>query len=101
AQDVAVVARAGLALVRVADEVLLHRRLARHERELHTGREARAAAAAEARLLDLLDDRLAVELAVQHALPGLVAPDLQVVLERPRVADAQVQRREADQVETI
>ena len=45
AQDVAVVAGARLALVRVADDVLLAGGAARHEAPLHAGREARAAAA--------------------------------------------------------
>ena len=53
AQDVAVVAGAGLALVGVAHQVLLHRRVARHEAPLDAGRKARAAAAAQARGLDL------------------------------------------------
>src|SRR5690606_3983274 len=76
AKDVAVVTGAGLALVGVADEILLPRRVRRHERKLEAGREARSAAPAKARGLDLLDDRLAVELAAQHPLPRLVAADL-------------------------
>ena len=98
AQDVAVVAGAGLALVGVADEVLLHRRRARHEAHLHAGREARAAAAADAGLLHLVDDRVARELAAQHFLPDVVAADLAVVLERVRLV-AELQRLEADEVE--
>src|SRR5690606_21111828 len=101
AQDVAVVASAGLALVGVADEILLHRRFTRHERELDAGREAGAAAAAQARLLDLLDDRLAVQLLAEDALPGLIAADLQVVLERPGLARARAQRFEAAEVEAM
>ena len=56
AQDVAVVAGAGLALVGIADDVFLARRVARHEAPLHAGRKARAAAAAQAGGLHLLDD---------------------------------------------
>src|SRR5690606_8074627 len=97
AQDIPVVTRAGLALVRIADEILLPGRARRHERQLETGREARAAAAAKPRRLDLLDDLRAVELAVQHALPGLVPADLVVVLERPRFP-VELERREADEV---
>ena len=59
AQDVAIVAGAGLALVRVAHQVLLHRRVARHEAPLHAGGEARAAAAAQAGSLHGIDDLLA------------------------------------------
>src|SRR5690606_3478470 len=88
---------AGLALVGVADEILLPRRVRRHERKLEAGREARSAAPAKARGLDLLDDRLAVELAAQHPLPRLVAADLVVVLERPRLA-VELERREADEI---
>src|SRR5690606_17958368 len=97
AQNVAVMARAGFALVGVADEVLLPGRVRRHERELEAGREARAASAAETRRLDLLDDLGAVELAVQHSLPRLVAADLVVVLERPRFL-VELERRKADEV---
>ena len=75
AQDVAIVAGAGLALVRVAHEVLLHRRVARHEAPLHAGRESRAAAAAQARSLHLVDDRFAGRLLAQDLLPDLVAAD--------------------------
>src|SRR5690606_2094800 len=69
----------------------------RHERRLQARREARAAAPAKARGLDLLDDRLAVELAAQHALPRLIAADLVVVLERPWLL-LELQRREADEI---
>ena len=48
AQDVAIVAGARLALVRVAHEVLLDRRVARHEAPLRAGGKRRAAAAAQA-----------------------------------------------------
>jgi len=58
AQDVAVVTGAGLALVGVANQVLLHRRRARHEAHLHTRRKACAAAAADPSLLDLVDESL-------------------------------------------
>ena len=47
-QDVAVLAGARLAFVGIADEVLRARELARHEAPLQAGREARAAAAAQA-----------------------------------------------------
>src|SRR5690606_34634014 len=97
AEDVPIVARARLALVGVADEVFLPGRIRRHERELEPRREARAAAAAQPRRLDLLDDLRAVELAVQHALPGLVAADLVVVLERPGFL-VELERRKADEV---
>ncbi|MNV59202.1 hypothetical protein D3C71_1516120 [compost metagenome] len=51
-QDVAVLAGTGLALVRVAHQVLLAGELARHEAPLQARGETRAAAAAQARFLD-------------------------------------------------
>ena len=50
--DVAVFAGAGLALIGIADQVLLTGELARHETPLQAGRETRAAASAQARLFD-------------------------------------------------
>ena len=88
AQDVAVVAGAGLALVGVADDVLLHRRVARHERPLEARREAGAAAAAQARGLDHLDDLLARRLLGEDLLPGLVAADLHGRSRAPTAARA-------------
>jgi hypothetical protein len=62
-QQVAVLAGAGLAFVGIADEVLGARELARHEAPLEAGRKACAAAAAQARRLDLGDHLLG-----RHAL---------------------------------
>jgi uncharacterized small protein (DUF1192 family) len=49
AKDVAVLEGARLALVRVADQVLLARELARHEAPLQAGGKARAAATTQRR----------------------------------------------------
>jgi hypothetical protein len=62
AQDVAVLEGARLALVGVADDVLLRRETARHEAPLQAGREAGAAAAAQRGLLQLGDDGLGGDL---------------------------------------
>ena len=59
AHDVPVLAGAGLGLVRIDHEIVRAAvRLLRHERPFEPGGEARAAAAAQARRLYLLDDRL-------------------------------------------
>ena len=91
-QDVAVVAGTGLAFVGVADGVLLHRRIARHERPLGAGREACAPATAQSARLDAIDDLFARELAGKHLAPGGIAADLEVGLERPRAFDAACER---------
>src|SRR6185312_17022718 len=96
AQDVAVVAGSRLALIGVADQVLLHRRVARHEAPLRTRREGGAAAAAQPRSLDRVDDRVARRLLPQDLLPYLVAADLAVGVERPRLLE--VHRLEQQQV---
>src|SRR5690606_12756255 len=83
AQDVAVLAGARLGLVRVAQDVLLARRIARHEAPLQAGREAGAATAAQARLLDHLDDLLRRDLLGEDLAPGGVTAGLEVVLVGP------------------
>src|SRR6056297_227459 len=83
AQYLPVVAGTRFALVGVADDVFLHRRAARHEAPLQAGGEARAAAALQPRLLDLLDHRLRRHLALQDALPPLVAAHVAVGLQAP------------------
>src|SRR3546814_5441109 len=55
AQDVAILGGPGLGLVGVAEDVLLHAAVLGHEAPLQAGREACAAAAAQAGLLDHLD----------------------------------------------
>ena len=82
-QDVAVLERSRLAFVRVADEILLARELARHEAPLQARGEAGPAAPAQVRALHLLDDRLG-----RHPQPLAelrVAAALAVDLERGRV----------------
>src|SRR5690606_4718597 len=93
--DVAVLGGARLGLVRVAQDVLLAVVL-RHEAPLQAGREARAAAAAQAGLLDHLDDRRALHLFLEDPAQRAVATRLQVVLVRPRLVV--VQRRVDDVV---
>src|SRR4029077_11861309 len=56
AQDVAVLAGAGLALVGIDDEIARALARLRHERPFEPGRKACSAAAAQPRILDLLDD---------------------------------------------
>jgi hypothetical protein len=56
ADDVAVLEGTRLAFVGIADEVFLARELARHEAPLQAGRETGAAAAAQARGLQVGDD---------------------------------------------
>ncbi len=69
AQDVPVMAGAGLGLVGIADDVFLRRRAARHEAPFHAGRKGRAAASAQARGLDLVDDLLARSLLAAGSFP--------------------------------
>ena len=95
-QDVTVVAGARLALIRVADEVFLDRRVARHEAPLHAGREGRAAAAAQSRALHQVDDRIACRLVSQHLFPDVVAADLAVAVQFPGLVV--LQRLEQQQV---
>ncbi len=88
AQDVAVLAGARLGLVRVAQDVLLARTLG-HEAPLQAGREARAAAAAQAGGLDHFDDVGRRDFLGQHLAQRLVAAGLEVVLVRPRLVEVQ------------
>src|SRR3546814_4199395 len=69
--DFAVLARTGFGFVGVDDEEAraVGARLLRHERPFEPRGEARAAAAAQARRLDLLDDRV---LAALHQILGLI-----------------------------
>src|SRR3546814_12600810 len=71
ADDFAVLARTRLGFVGVYDEEAraVGARLLRHEAPFEPGRAARAAAAAQARRLDLLDDRV---LAALHQILGIV-----------------------------
>jgi hypothetical protein len=71
--DLAVLAGAGLGLVGIDDQIARPPvlRLLRHERPLHAGREARAAAPALARRLHLVDQRIApARENVLGAVPG-------------------------------
>src|SRR5437660_9936543 len=75
-EDQAVLARAGFALVAVAQNILGLRRLLGHERPLHPGGEPCAAAPAKAGVLDLVDDR--VRLHPERLLHGLLAVEFEV-----------------------
>ncbi|MNT49547.1 hypothetical protein D3C72_1864090 [compost metagenome] len=86
ADDVAVLERAGLAFIGVADQVFLPRERARHEAPLQAGREARTAAAPQARGLDVGDHLLGRDLLGQDALQLLVAATLDVVFQVPILA---------------
>ena len=99
AQDVSIVAGAGFTLVGVADRVLLHRRVARHEAPLHAGGEARATATTQTRSLDGLDHLLARHLTGEDFAPRRVAADLLVGLERPGAFETN--RLEHDQIHPI
>ena len=76
--------RAGLALVGVAADVFRLRRVLEHELPLHAGREAGAAAAAEAGGLHLLDDVIRLH-RQRLAQPFVAALVLGVEVERVRV----------------
>ena len=68
--DIAILAGSGLALVRIDDQVGRPAvRFLRHERPFQPGREPGSAAAAQAGILDLLDQRIA---APREQLPGAV-----------------------------
>ncbi len=78
-ENQAVFAGAGLALVAVAQHVFRLGRLLGHERPLHPGREPGAAAAAQAGILDLVDD--GVRLHGERLLHGLVAVELEIAVD--------------------
>jgi len=88
AQDVAVLGGARLGFVGVAEDVLLHVALG-HEAPLQAGRKARAAAAAQAGLLDHLDDVGRRDLLFDDLAQRGVTTGLQVVLVRPRLVEVQ------------
>ena len=77
-----VLAGARLGLVGVDHEVVRLAVVLRDEAPLHAGREARAAAAAQAGVLDQVDDR--ARLHAQRGVEGGVAAGALVGLERPR-----------------
>src|SRR5438128_53594 len=82
--QLAVLERAGLALIGVADQVARARVVFRDEGPLHAGREAGAAAPPQPGLLDHLDDVCRRDLA-QHFPQRLVAARTLVVGERAGV----------------
>src|SRR5262249_57059701 len=87
AQDVAVVAGARLALIRIAHQVLLYRRVARHEAPLGAGGKSRAPAATQSRGLYLIDDLLARGLLAQQPLPHLIPAHAAIGLKWPRALE--------------
>ena len=94
AQDVAVLERARLALVGVADQVLLTRKLPRHEAPFQAGGKARTAPAPQPGSLHFRDDflgrhrRLAV-CPQQDALECLIATARLVLLKGPAIGRSQ------------
>jgi hypothetical protein len=83
AQQIAVLAGAGLAFVGIAHDVLRAGELARHERPLEPGGEAGAAAAAQARFLQVVDQLGRVELLLQDGFQRGVAVARCVILQAP------------------
>ena len=81
--DVAVLERAGLALVGIADEILVALELLRHEAPLESGRETGAAASAQRRFLHLGDHIRRRRFLGENFLERLVAPALDVIREPP------------------
>lgn len=75
-QDVSILAGPGLALVGVADDVLLAGHRARHEAPLQASREPCSAATTQRRELDLLDDVGRVRTLAQDLLPLHVSTEL-------------------------
>ncbi len=88
-QDVAILAGTGFRFVRIAQDVFLARRGARHERPLQPGRKTSAAAATQRALLQLVDDRHRIGLLGEDLLPRLVTIDLEVIVKRPRLLEMQ------------
>ncbi|OMP13027.1 hypothetical protein COLO4_02409 [Corchorus olitorius] len=84
--DVAILERARLAFVRVANEILLARKLTRHEAPLQARGEACTATAAEARGLHVGNDLLGGDLLSEDAFQLLIAATLDVIFEVPVVA---------------
>ena len=95
AENFPIVAGARLALVGIADKVLLDVLVAGHEAPLQARGEPGAAAAAQPRGLDLVDDRLPRPAALEHLLPGPVPALSQVVRKRPRLG-GRIHGRQAD-----
>jgi hypothetical protein len=86
-EDQAVFAGAGFAFVAVAQNIFRLGRLLGDERPLHAGGESGAAAAAQAGILDLVDD--GVRLHGERLLHGLVAVEFEIAVEvRRTLAEA-------------
>src|SRR5208282_1876545 len=77
-EDEAVLARAGLALIAVAEHVLGLGALLGDERPLHAGGKTGAAASAEVAGLDLVDDAVGTEF--KGLLQGLVAVEFEIAV---------------------
>ena len=77
-QDQTVLAGAGLAFVAVAEDVLGFRRFLGHERPFHAGGKSGAAAPAQVRCLDLVDDPVRTQR--ERLLQRLVAVELDVAV---------------------
>ena len=94
-KDQVVFAGAGLAFIAVDQDILGLRRLLRHERPLHAGREASAAAAAQVGGLHLGDD--AIRAHAQWPSGSLVAVELDVFVDVGRA----LAKAEGDDIDFI
>ena len=99
AQDVTVLAGARLALVRIADQVLLARVLAGHKAPLEARREAGPAPPTQIGKLQLIDDVVGIRPLPQDFLPLAIAADAAIGRQGPRLI--QMQGAEADRILTL
>src|SRR5450759_5276734 len=83
AQYVAILERSRFPLIRVAHQVLGAFVVTRHETPLETGREARAATAAQCRFLDFADDLLGRNFPIEDFLQRRIAAARFVIPEAP------------------
>src|SRR6266852_6201113 len=83
-----VFAGARFGFVRIADDISGFRRILGDEGPFHAGGEARAAAPAEVRFLDFVDDRFRRHL-LQRSFQRLIAVVLQVDIDLVRILDAE------------
>ncbi len=86
ANDVAILECARFAFIRIAHQVFLSRKLARHEAPLQAGRKTGAAASTQRRCLQFCYHLLRRDLVVEYALQGLIAAALDVVRQTPVLA---------------
>ncbi len=95
AQNVAVLEGSRLAFVGVAHQVFLPRGLRIHEAPFHAGRETGAAAAAQRRGFQLLDDARRIRPLAQHLLPHFVAAGAAIARQQPRLLQGGIGQTDA------